>query len=895
MTMAQKRERILPRLIEEEMRESFLDYSMSVIVQRALPDVRDGLKPVHRRILFAMHEAGLRPDRPYKKSATVVGDVLGKYHPHGDTAVYDTMVRMVQEFSMRYPLIDGQGNFGSIDGDSAAAYRYTEARLSSAASEMLVDIERATVDFIPNFDNRLEEPSVLPSALPNLLVNGSSGIAVGMSTNIPPHNLPEVASALRALADDPEIGIAELMESLPGPDFPTGGFIVGDEGIEDMYREGKGRIVMRARVVREALRHGKEQLVVTELPYTVNKSKIIEQIAGLSRKGKLDDVTELRDESDRDGIRVVIELKRGADADQVLAVLFKKTYLQYTFGAIVIALDEGQPRQLDLKQILEKFRDHRLEVIRRRSQHELENAESERHVVQGLIVALDDIDRVIEIIRSSEDRPEASERLQDTFGLSEVQADAILNMRLGRLTALEQEELRARLEGLEKRIEELREILGSEGRQLRVMLDELEELEEEYGDPRRTQILRDAEEDEAALEDTVADEDVVVTVSHEGYVKRMPMYLYRRRVTTGKALAGMERYEDDYLERIFLARTRGWILCFTAGGRCHFLPVLDVPESSRASRGQSLYGLLGADRDDPIVSLVPVDDLAEPDRTLLFVTEGGICKRTELGEFSNPRSGGVIAAGTKGGDRILDVVLSDGTAEVMLLTRDGRAIRFPEAEISVMGRTAQGVKGIDLKDDDQVVGILLVRRAATLLTVTEDGKGKRTEIEEFPLQKRGGLGTLVTPGDDAPDLVAALEVLHGDEVMVVEASGKVHRVRADGIPVQGRRTQGIRLVTLEGEDRVVEVTRAYKSREENPLSGSMDGGEGGDDNADADTGVVGATDGAETEGSGADGAEGSGSHEGETGEKLEPTPAGAGDEDADPDTQFDLLAEDEGT
>jgi len=819
MTMAQKRERIVPRLIEEEMRESFLDYSMSVIVQRALPDVRDGLKPVHRRILYAMHEQGLLPDRNHKKSASVVGEVLGKYHPHGDSAVYDSLVRMVQDFSLRYPLVDGQGNFGSIDGDSAAAYRYTEARLTPLAMEILEDIEKGTVEFVPNFDNRLEEPTVLPSKLPNLLINGASGIAVGMSTNIPPHNLPEVVEALKALADDPEIDVDGLMEHVRGPDFPTGGFVVGTEGIEAMYREGRGRIVMRARVVREALRHGKEQLVVTELPYTVSKTKVIEQIAGLSRKGKLDDVTELRDESDRDGIRVVIELKRGANADLVLATLFKRTYLQYTFGAILIALDRGQPREMNLKVILERFRDHRLEVVERRARHDVEKARAELHIVEGLLAALGEIEAVIEVIRTSRDRGEAAERLEDRFGLSRTQADAILNMRLGKLTALEGEELRARGSELRDRIEELDGILGSEERRLAIVLEEAEELVERFGDSRRTEILRDVEEDETALEEMVADEDVVVTVSHEGYVKRMPMYLYRRRVTTGKALAGMERYENDYLERIFLARTKGWVLCFTEGGQCHFLQVLDVPESSRASRGQSLYGLLGIERSDPIVSLVPAEDLEEEEKFLVFLTEGGLVKRTPLSEFSNPRAGGIIAAGLREEDRILDVVVSDGRAELMVLTRTGRAIRFPEDEVSVVGRTAQGVKGIDLRDGDRTVGMLLIRREATVLTVTEGGRGKRTSVEEFPLQKRGGLGTLAVPSGDDDRLVSALEVLDGDEVMVVAASGRVGRVAAAEIPVQGRRTQGRPLADLPDGDRVVEVTRAYRSRKEDDSRG----------------------------------------------------------------------------
>ncbi len=607
---------------------------------------------------------------------------------------------------------------------------------------------------------------------------------------------------------------------------------MGEDGIREMYEEGRGRIVMRARVVRESLRHGKEQLVVTELPYTVSKSKIIEQIADLSRKGKVDDVTELRDESDRDGIRIVVELKRGANVDLVLATLFKRTYLQHTFGAILIALDRGQPRQMKLKTILERFRDHRIEVIQRRSRHELEEAGAERHLVEGLLAALEDIDRVIEIVRGSRDRPEASERLQDAFGLSEIQADAILNMRLGKLTALEQEELRERRRELARRIEELREILGSEGHQLEIVLEELNALVEEYGDARRTVILGDVEEDEAAIEDMVADEDVVVTVSHEGYVKRMPMHLYRRRVTTGKALAGMERYEEDYLEQIFLARTKGWLLCFTEAGQCHFLQVLDVPESSRASRGQSVYGLLGIDRSDPIVSMVPVEDLEDEEKLLVFLTEGGIVKRTALSEFSNPRAGGIIAAGIiaagmKEGDRILHVALSDGRAELMLLTRDGRAIRFAEEDVSVVGRTARGVKGIDLRDDDRVVGMLLIRREATVLTVTEDGHGKRTSVEEFPLQKRGGLGTMAVPSGDEVRVVSALEVLDGDEVMVAAASGVVRRVAAGEIPVQGRRTQGKRLAELEPGDRVVEVTRAYKSRRED--AGGVEGPGDGED------------------------------------------------------------------
>ncbi len=812
MATASKRERILPRMLEEEMRESFLDYSMSVIVQRALPDVRDGLKPVHRRILYAMHEAGLSPERPYKKSATVVGDVLGKFHPHGDVAVYDALVRMVQDFSMRMPLIAGQGNFGSIDGDSAAAYRYTECRLAAIAVELLADIEKETVALQPNFDGQRREPVVLPARFPNLLVNGSSGIAVGMSTNVPPHNLAEVAAGVRQLVIDPDCSVDDLVRHIPGPDFPTGGFVVGREGIEAMYREGRGRVVMRGRVVKESLRGGKEQLIVTELPFMVQKTKLIEQITELAKKGKAEDISDLRDESDRDGMRLVIELKRGADAAGVVKLLYRGTQLQTTFGAHMLALENGQPREFDLKQLLESFRDHRLDVIRKRSRHDLEQAEAERHIVEGLLAALKHIDEVIKIIKAAKDRPDASAKLQSKFGLSEIQADAILNMRLARLTALERTQLKARLEELLALIKELKAILKSEERQLQVMLDELADVVKKYGDARRT-VLLDEEETEIEtpeLERQLADEDVVVTLSHAGFVKRIPIHLYKRRVDSGKALADLERHDDDYLERLFVARTRGWVLTFTESGHCHFLPVMDVPESARASRGQSVYALLqGAERKDRIVAMIPVDDLGAEGRYLVFVTRDGVVKRTPLADFANPRAGGVKAAGVKKGDRILDVGLSDGAAEIMLLSRGGRAIRFPEEEVSVVGRTAQGVKGMGLRADDEVVGMILIRRDAAVLTVSEDGMGKRTPVGEFPLQGRGGLGTLAVPsGEKVSPIVCALEVLDTDELVIVTATGKVTRASAGSVPVQGRRTQGRKLAQVAKGDRVVEVTRA---------------------------------------------------------------------------------------
>jgi DNA gyrase subunit A len=630
-----------------------------------------------------------------------------------------------------------------------------------------------------------------------------------MSTNVPPHNLREVAAAVRILINDPLCTVSDLVRCLPGPDFPTGGFIVGSEGIREMYETGRGRLLVRARIVKEALRGGKAQLVVTELPYATSKAKIIEQIAGLSRKGKLDDITELRDESDREGLRLVIELKRGTDVGKILQALYKRTQLQTTFGAILLALDHGQPREFDLKTLLERYRDHRLEVIQRRCRHDLEKAEAERHITDGLLIALKDIDEVVAIIKSSEDREQASDKLQDRYGLSEVQADAILNMRLARLAALEKEQLHSRLKELKAQIKELKAILKSEERQLAVLLDELQTISDRYGDDRRTVLLGEDEEEEVAVEKAMADEDVVVTVSHGGFVKRIPLHIYRRRISGGKALAEMEKFEDDYLEQVFVARTQGWVLAFTEGGKVFFLSVLDIPEGSRASRGQSVYGLLTADRDDRIVAMVPVDDLSA-DRSVVFLTERGMVKRTRMEEFSNPRAGGITAAGVRKGDRILDVDPSDGSAEVMIFTRDGRAIRFPEEEIPEMGRTAQGVKGVSLRDDDLVVGLFLLRREAEILTVTEGGWAKRSEATDFPIQKRGGLGTLaIQSSAEAGSLVSVMEVVEDDEVMVVAAGGQVSRVQAEDVPLQGRRTRGTQMVKLAQGDRVVEVTRAY--------------------------------------------------------------------------------------
>jgi DNA gyrase subunit A len=812
MVMPTRRERVVPRLIEEEMQDSFLDYSMSVIVQRALPDVRDGLKPVHRRILYAMDQLGLTAGRPYKKSATVVGDVLGKYHPHGDMAVYDALVRMVQDFSLRYPLVDGQGNFGSIDGDNAAAYRYTEARLTALAAELLADIDRETVDFASNFDDRLQEPVVLPAKFPNLLVNGSSGIAVGMATNIPPHNLKEVAAALKHVIAKPDCSVSELMRRIPGPDFPTGAFILGSQGIRDAYTTGRGRIVMRAAVQKETRRGGREQLVVTALPYGVSKARVIDQIAQLARTGKLPDVADLRDESDRDGMRVVLELKRGAKTKPILALLYRQTHLQATFGAIMLALDEGVPRELNLKEMLERFRDFRLAVIRRRATYEVGKAKHEAHIVEGLLVALDNIDAVIRVIRRAKNPDEASGKLQERFDLSELQARAILDMRLARLTALELEDLRRRLRELRKHIRELEALLRSEARQLELLVTELEAIVKAHGDDRRTTIVADSEELE--VEDVEAEEQVVITLSHAHYIKRVPMALYRRRASRGQAIAGMDRYEDDFLEHVFVASSSDTLLFFTDHGLAHALDVRDVPEGGPSSRGRALAQLLTLERGGRVAALVSVSSF-ETDRTLLFLTANGIAKRTALDQFANVRAGGITAIRLQEGDHLLDVQLGESGADAVLVTRQGRAIRFPEGDVPPTGRATQGVKGVGLRKGDSVVGMVVVRREATLCTITANGHAKRTPLADYPVQKRGGLGTVTMDVTSRTGpLVTALELLPGDELMVITAAGTATRLTAEEIPLQGRATQGKRVLKGDESDPVVEVARVARERDE---------------------------------------------------------------------------------
>ena len=825
MTAPNNRERILSRLIDEEIRESFINYSMSVIVSRALPDVRDGLKPVHRRVLYAMNELGLVPGRPYKKAATVVGDVLGKYHPHGDTSVYDALVRMVQDFSLRYPLVDGQGNFGSVDGDPPAAYRYTEARLTRVAMEMLADIDKSTVAFVPNFDDRLQEPTVLPSGIPNLVVNGSAGIAVGMATNIPPHNLREVVNAITLLVDNPEATIGEIRRHIKGPDFPTGGYIYGKAGIKEYQESGRGRIVMRARaVIEEKESSNKSQIVVTEIPYQVNKARLIENIAELVRDKKMDGISDLRDESDRDGMRIVIELKRDAIPRVVLNQLYKHTQMQSTFGVIMLALvPDAQTKQLvpkvmGLKEILEHFVAHRHEVIVRRTQFDLDKALEREHILEGLKIAVDNIDEVIKIIRKAEDTPQASDKLQKRFKLSEKQAEAILNMRLAKLTGLEIEKLEEELKEVRGMIKDFREILASKPRRMKILKDELSKLAETYGDERRTEITSD--EGEFTIEDLIAEEDMVVTVSHSGYVKRTSVSTYRKQRRGGRGLNGQGLKDEDFVELLFIASTHDYILIFTEDGRCFWLKVHEIPQAGRAAKGKPIVNLLNVTADTKISAMVPVREFRD-DQFLLFVTKGGTVKKTALSQYANPRSTGIKAIKIESDDELMDVQVTSGTNDIVLATKHGLSIRFHESDVREMGRDTTGVKGVELGEDDEVIGMVVIKREATLLVVTEKGMGKCTGVDEYRVQKRGGKGIItVHRTDKTGDVVALKEVLSDDELMLITKQGIVIRMPVKGIRVSGRNTQGVRLVNLDEGDLVMDVARVV-SEDDRP-----DGAEG---------------------------------------------------------------------
>ncbi|MDE2662626.1 MAG: DNA gyrase subunit A [Gemmatimonadota bacterium] len=837
-------ERVEQRPLEEEMRESFIDYSMSVIVQRALPDVRDGLKPVHRRILYAMHEAGLGPTRPYRKSATVVGDVIGKYHPHGDSAVYDSLVRMAQEFSLRYPLVDGQGNFGSVDGDSAAAYRYTEARLAGFASELLGDIDKDTVDHTPNFDDRLQEPTVLPSALPNLLVNGSSGIAVGMATNIPPHNLREVAAACHRLIEAPDTTLDELMEIVRGPDFPTGGTIFGGAGIREAYRQGRGRVVMRAKADIEEGRDGRDRIIIREIPFMVNKTRLIEQIAGLVRDKKVTDISDLRDESDRDGIRVVIELKRDAVPQIVLNQLFKGTQLQSTFGVIMLALVNGEPQVMDLKTMLGHFLEHRHEVVERRTRFEYGVAKDREHVLEGLKVAVDNIDEVIRIIRASSETEIASAELRSAFDLSERQADAILNMRLARLTGLEIEKLEEELEKVRARRQELEAILASRGRRMEIVGDELSALVDKFGDERRTEIVPDTSD--LTDEDLIAEERMVITVSHSGYIKRIEPQVYRAQRRGGRGIAGMGTKEEDWVEHLFLASTHDYLLIFTRDGRLYRLKVYQIPPARRTARGKPIVNLLRMNKGDEVASIVRVREFSD-DRFLIFASRRGLVKRTSLAAYRNVHAGGLRAINIREDDRLIDVKLSDGSNDVLLATRRGMAIRFSESDAREMGRPAQGVRGIRLSDDDTVVGLVVARRGGSLLTASELGMGKRSDVDDYRIQKRGGKGLINLKPTEKSGLVAAVrEVTDEDELMFVTRNGVINRQRAEEIRVIGRNTQGVRLVSLDEGDELVDVAGMIDpvgtdEGEENPETDATARAEGGSEPSGGDGAEAGDT------------------------------------------------------
>ncbi len=794
------------------MRESFIDYSMSVIVSRALPDVRDGLKPVHRRILYAMNELGLVPGRPYKKSATVVGDVLGKYHPHGDSAVYDALVRMVQDFSLRYPLIDGQGNFGSVDGDPAAAYRYTEARLTRIALAMLQDIDKNTVDFVPNFDDQRQEPVVLPSLLPNLLVNGSTGIAVGMATNIPPHNLREVAKAIVHLVDNPDASPKDLAKLVTGPDFPTGGIIYGKQGVKDMYETGRGRLVLRARAqVEEKESSGRTQIVVTEIPYMVNKSNLVKSIAELHHARHIEGISDLRDESDRDGMRIVIELKRDATPLVVLNNLYKHTQMQTTFGAINLALVDGRPKEMNLKELLGHFITHRHEVITRRTQYDLEQAQAREHILEGLKIAVDNIDAVIKIIRGAKTVEQADEQLRKRFKLSEKQSKAILDLRLAKLTGLEIEKLEDELKEVRATIRELKSILDSRPRRLEILKKELHELAKDFGDERRTEIV--ADEGEFSVEDLIADEDMVVTVSHAGYIKRIAVSTYRRQRRGGRGLNGMGTKEEDWVEHLFIASTHDYVLFFTDHGQVYWLKVYDIPQMGRAAKGKPVVNCIAIRPDERLETLVNVREFAD-DKYLIFATKSGTVKKTRLSAYGNVRTSGIIAINIEAGDALIDVQITDGTNDIVLATKYGMSIRFHEKDVREMGRDTTGVKGIELEQGDELIGMVVVRREATLLTVTEHGLGKRSEIGEYRVQHRGGKGIITLKRTDKTgDCVALKEVIPGDELMVITRHGVIIRLPVDDIRVIGRNTQGVRMINLDEGDSVMDVARVVIEEE----------------------------------------------------------------------------------
>lgn len=804
--------RVLPVNIEDEMKNSYIDYAMSVIVMRALPDVRDGLKPVHRRILYAMHEAGMAANKPYKKSARIVGEVLGKYHPHGDSSVYDAIVRMAQPFSTRYPLVDGHGNFGSIDGDSAAAMRYTEVRMSRFAEEMLEDIEKDTVEYVPNYDESLKEPKVLPAKFPNLLVNGSSGIAVGMATNIPPHNLSEVIDGLVMMIDNPEVTIKDLMLAIKGPDFPTAGLILGREGIRQAYATGRGSIKMRAQARIEKMSNGKHRIIVTEIPYQVNKAKLIENIADLVHTKIIDGITDLRDESDRSGMRIVIELRRDVQPDVILNQLYKHTKLQDSFGVIMLALVDGHPKVLNLKQVLEYYLEHQKDVLIRRTNFELKKAKDRAHILEGLKIALDHLDAVIKTIRESNTVDIARTALINNFGLSEKQAQAILEMRLQRLTGLERQKIEQEYIDILETIAYLEGLLADEHKIMEVIKEELLDVKKRFGDERRTVITSDVSK--LDVEDLIAEEDVVITLTHYGYIKRLPMDTYRSQKRGGRGVTGMGTKEEDFVEHIFVATTHHNLLFFTNRGRVYRLKAYEVPEASRTAKGTAIINLIPLEQSEKITAVIPIKEFSE-NKCLFMATQKGIVKKSELTDFDTTRKGGLIAILLDDDDELIGVRLTNGDQHIILGTNNGLSIRFSEKEVRIMGRSARGVYGIRLKDDDRVVGMDTVKKGGDLLTVTAEGYGKRTPVDEYREQKRGGHGIINTKVTDKTGPVIGLKVVYPDQdLILITSEGIVIRIEINEISVIGRNTQGVTLMKTSQNDKVVAMAIVDKKEEE---------------------------------------------------------------------------------
>ena len=797
-------ERILPVNLEDEMRSSYLDYSMSVIVSRALPDVRDGLKPVHRRILYAMYELGLVPNRPYKKSARLVGEVLGKFHPHGDSSVYDAMVRLAQGWSMRYPLVDGQGNFGSVDGDPPAAMRYTETKLTSLSMEILRDIDKDTVDFRPNFDDSLEEPSVLPTSLPTLLVNGAGGIAVGMATNIPPHNLREIIDGLQVMITNPVVTIQELMEHIKSPDFPTGGIIYGYEGVKDAFLTGRGRVIVRAKASVEATKT-RETIIITELPYQVSKASLIEKIADLVRAKVLEDISDIRDESDRDGMRIVIELKRDATPMVVLNNLYKHTQLQTTFGVIMLALVEGRPRVLNIKQMMEEFLKHRIEVIVRRTRFELQAAEKRAHILEGFIIALDNIDEVIKTIKESKDTSTANLNLQQRFGLSEIQAKAILEMRLQRLTGLERDKIQNEYREIIQLIERLRAILASKETQMQIISDELAGLRAKYGDERRTEIVHDARD--FTLEDMIANEEMIVTISNKGFIKRTAVTNYRRQHKGGRGASGAGTYENDYVEQVFRAATHHYLLFFTDRGRVFRVKVYDLPEASRNAKGRSLANVIEKASDEQVTATLTVKEFTE-NMFIFMATENGTVKKTLLSEFESVRANGKIAISLNDTDRLIAAKITDGSNDIIIGSNAGLACRFRESDVRAMGRTAAGVRGMQLAETDRIISMVAIKRPdSQVIVVGQNGYGKRTNYEDFRLTKRGAKGVIsMNITDKTGEVVSIMEVQDSDDLVVMTIGGILIRQPVKDVRIIGRNTQGVRLIRLEEGDQIADIT-----------------------------------------------------------------------------------------